>query len=66
MDGGSGVLISEKRWNGEKEMWGEEGGEWNVDGRRRGVLKNGGGRRLGWLYSYKRGRRGERKQQPMN
>jgi hypothetical protein len=39
VDGGSGVLISEKRWDGEKEMWGEEGGEWNVDGRRRGVLK---------------------------
>lgn len=33
------MLISGKRWNGEKEM-GEGGrGEWNVDGRRRGVLK---------------------------
>jgi len=38
MDGGSRVLISGKRWNGEIEM-GEEGGEWSVDGRRRGVLK---------------------------
>jgi hypothetical protein len=65
-DGGSGVLISEKRWNGEKEMCGGGGRPMECRWTTTRGIKIGGGRRLGWLYSYKRGRRGERKQQPMN
>jgi hypothetical protein len=59
------VLISEKRWewHGEKEMGARKANGMSTGDE--GVLKTGRGRRLGLFYSYKkRGRRGERKQQP--